>query len=135
MGDSTSTGWRIWFAFLAIAALYGFVMIGDAQRAAEINEAGVLTAQQQTVNGPWQLANADRHHRLRADRRGGGCRFVGLVPDQPRRSADRDREATPRSPRGAGARKEPIGADRSRPNAKRHSGGPTELITHPNGNG
>jgi hypothetical protein len=49
-----STGWKIWFAFLIIAALHAFVMIGDARRATEINEPGVLTAQQQMVNGLWQ---------------------------------------------------------------------------------
>lgn len=52
-----NTGWRIWFAFLIIASLYGFVMIGDAQRAAEVNEAGAVSASQQTVNGLWQLAD------------------------------------------------------------------------------
>jgi len=52
-----STGWRIWFAFLIIAALYGFVMIGDAQRTADINEVGAETAQQQTVNALWKLAD------------------------------------------------------------------------------
>jgi len=52
-----NTGWRIWFAFLIIAALYGFVMIGDAQRAAEVNESGAVSASQQTVNGLWQVAD------------------------------------------------------------------------------
>jgi hypothetical protein len=57
MRSSMNTGWRIWFAFLIIAALYGLVMIGDAQKAAEINETGVLTVQQQTVAGVWQVAD------------------------------------------------------------------------------
>jgi hypothetical protein len=52
-----NTGWRIWFAFLIIAALYGFVMIGDAQRAADVNEAGALGAAQQTVAGVWKVAD------------------------------------------------------------------------------
>jgi len=52
-----NTGWRIWFAFLIIAALYGFVMIGDAQRAADVNAAGAMSASQQTVNGLWQVAD------------------------------------------------------------------------------
>lgn len=51
------TGWRIWFGFLIIAALYGFVMIGDAQQAAELNEAGALGAAQQTVAGVWKVAD------------------------------------------------------------------------------
>jgi hypothetical protein len=52
-----STGWRIWFAFLIIAALYGLVMIGDAQEVAELNASKVLGAPQQTVVGLWQVAD------------------------------------------------------------------------------
>jgi len=52
-----NTGWRIWFAFLILAALYGFVMIADAQRAADLNAAGAVSASQQTVNGLWQVAD------------------------------------------------------------------------------
>lgn len=52
-----SIGWRIWFALLIIAALYGLVMIGDVQQAAELNQSDVLGAPQQTVVGVFQVAD------------------------------------------------------------------------------
>lgn len=52
-----SIGWRIWFALLIVAALYGLVMIADAQEAADLNESLTTAAPQQTVVGLWQLAD------------------------------------------------------------------------------
>lgn len=57
MRTSMTNGWRIWFAFLIVAALYGLVMLGDAQEAADLNAAGASTAPQQTVAGVWQVAD------------------------------------------------------------------------------
>lgn len=52
-----SIGWRIWFALLIVAALYGLSMIGDARQAADLNESLAQAAQQQTVVGLWQVAD------------------------------------------------------------------------------
>ncbi|HEX6145695.1 MAG TPA: hypothetical protein VF083_02885 [Acidimicrobiia bacterium] len=52
-----SNGWRIWFALLIIAALYGLVMLADAGEVAVINDAGASTVTQQTVAGIWQVAD------------------------------------------------------------------------------
>jgi len=50
-----SIGWRIWFALLIVAALYGLVMINDAQSAAEVNNVQSTGAPQQSVVALWQL--------------------------------------------------------------------------------
>ncbi len=50
-----SIGWKIWFALLILAALYGLVMINDAQTAAELNDVQSTGAPQQTVVALWQL--------------------------------------------------------------------------------
>jgi hypothetical protein len=52
-----SNGWRIWFAILIVASLYGLVMLGDAQEVADINSSGASTVTQQTVAGIWQVAD------------------------------------------------------------------------------
>ena len=52
-----SIGWRIWFAVLIIAALYGLVMIGDAQEAADLNETLADAAPQQSVVALWQIVD------------------------------------------------------------------------------
>ena len=52
-----SNGWRIWFALLIVAALYGLVMLGDAQDVADLNASGAPTVTQQTVAGVWQVAD------------------------------------------------------------------------------
>ena len=52
-----SNGWRIWFAFLIIASLYGLVMLADAGEVADINDAEASTVTQQTVAGIWQVAD------------------------------------------------------------------------------
>lgn len=52
-----NNGWRIWFALLIVAALYGVVMIDDAQTAAEVNGEQITGAPQQTVVGLWQLTD------------------------------------------------------------------------------
>lgn len=52
-----SNGWRIWFALLIIAALYGLVMLADAGEVAVINDAEASTVTQQTVAGIWQVAD------------------------------------------------------------------------------
>lgn len=50
-----NTGWKIWFALLIIAALYGLVMINDAEKVADVNEASITGAPQQSVVALWQL--------------------------------------------------------------------------------
>lgn len=57
MKTSVSNGWRIWFALLIIAALYGLVMLADAREVADINAAGASTVAHQTVAGVWQVAD------------------------------------------------------------------------------
>jgi len=52
-----SNGWRIWFALLIIAALYGLVMLADAREVADINASGASTVAHQTVAGVWQVAD------------------------------------------------------------------------------
>ena len=50
-----SIGWKIWFALLMLAALYGLVMINDAQMVADANDVQSTGAPQQTVVALWQL--------------------------------------------------------------------------------
>ncbi|MGH8873334.1 MAG: hypothetical protein ACRDWS_15335 [Acidimicrobiia bacterium] len=52
-----SIGWRIWFALLIVAALYGLSMIGDAREAADLNVSLAQGAPQQTVAGVWMVAD------------------------------------------------------------------------------
>ena len=50
-----ATAWKIWFALLALASLYGFTFVTTAQEAADVNQMLVTGAPQQTVVGLWQL--------------------------------------------------------------------------------
>jgi len=50
-----ATAWKIWFALLALASLYGFNFVTTAQEAADVNEILVTAAPQQTVVSLWQL--------------------------------------------------------------------------------
>jgi hypothetical protein len=52
-----SNRWRIWFALLIVAALYGLVMLSDAREVADLNDSGASTVTQQTVAGLWQVAD------------------------------------------------------------------------------
>jgi hypothetical protein len=52
-----SNGWRIWFALLIVAALYGLVMISDAREVADLNASGVSTVAQQTVASVLEVAD------------------------------------------------------------------------------
>jgi hypothetical protein len=52
---SMATAWKIWFALLALASLYGFNFVTTAQEAADVNEILVTAAPQQTVVSLWQL--------------------------------------------------------------------------------
>lgn len=50
-----SVGWKVWLGLLGAASLYGFVLIGQAQEAADLNEILASGAPQQTVVGLWHL--------------------------------------------------------------------------------
>jgi len=52
-----SNGWRIWFALLILAALYGLVMLSDAREVADLNASGVSTVAQQTVASVLEVAD------------------------------------------------------------------------------
>jgi len=52
-----SNGWRIWFALLIIAALYGLVMLSDARELADLNASGASTVTQQTVASVLEVAD------------------------------------------------------------------------------
>ena len=52
-----SNGWRIWFALLILAALYGLVMLSDAREVADLNASEVSTVAQQTVASVLEVAD------------------------------------------------------------------------------
>jgi hypothetical protein len=50
-----STGWKVWLGLLGVVSLYGLVLVGQAQDAADLNEILASGAPQQTVVGLWHL--------------------------------------------------------------------------------
>jgi len=52
-----SNGWRIWFALLIVAALYGLVMLSDTREVADLNASGASTVAQQTVASVLEVAD------------------------------------------------------------------------------
>lgn len=52
-----SNGWRIWFALLIVAALYGLVMLTDAREVADLNASGASNVAQQTVASVLEVAD------------------------------------------------------------------------------
>lgn len=52
-----SNGWRIWFALIIIAALYGLVMLTDTRELADLNATEVSTVAQQTVASVLEVAD------------------------------------------------------------------------------